>query len=117
MSTESVIDRYATWLPYPSAADRDRVREEHARVSAICAEDPNAPKWITYFYGWTLAAFDSSDPAGVLAGMVAAERGNPEELGRALVAFGKCADEWSALRTCLSGCRRVVSVGPHKRRK
>jgi hypothetical protein len=88
------LRRYAGWLPYLGAADRDYLHTRRAEVIEMCAEDPARPEWLELYYRWTLTALEAQDPAAALAEAVASDRGKPAEVDRALAALSRTADEW-----------------------
>jgi hypothetical protein len=93
---EGVIVRYASWLPYLTASDREYARTQHAEVKAICAADPSRERWLERYYRWTITAMDAEAPAVALRQAAEAERGDPEQIDRALQALDRTSDEWEA---------------------
>ncbi len=65
-------------------------------MKAICAADPSRERWLERYYRWTCQAMDAEDPAAALAEAVRAERGDPEQIDRALEALDRTSDEWEA---------------------
>jgi hypothetical protein len=97
------ITRYAAWLPYLAPGDHEYLRTQHREVAerypdedALSNAFDNYGSWHEMYLRWTLAAVDSEDPALALRQAVAAERGAPEDIGRALLALGRISDEWDA---------------------
>ncbi len=93
-NAQETVARFAGWLPYLTAGDREYVRTQRANVAGICAEDPTAPPWLEYLCRWTLAALDAEDPASALRDAVATTAGDPDEIGRALIAIDRISDLW-----------------------
>jgi hypothetical protein len=93
--SENTITRYAEWLPRLSDKDRQYAREQHVKVTAICAAEPDRPKWLEIFYRWTVAAIDAENPAVALREAVATEPGDPAETCRALAALSRTSREWT----------------------
>jgi hypothetical protein len=90
-----VITRYAGWLPYLSADDRQWLHTRHGEVAGLCAP-PGALYRRPYaiYLRWTLRAMDAEDPAAALAEAVRAERGEPADIGEALQRLDRAAGEW-----------------------
>jgi hypothetical protein len=91
LKDESVIVRYAAWLPYLTADDRDWLRTRHAEVLEIGGL--YRPGFEMYLR-WSFAAAEAQDPAVALAAAVVAERGDPGEIGYAIQKLDRTASEW-----------------------